>query len=237
MTRAKAKDEQPRSSEPIRARVRQLLLERLLSGQLRPGARVNESKLAQELRVSRTPLREALLWLEFEGLLENEKGKGFSVSLLSPESAKQLYSLTGLLEGVALEETEEFGEAQLDQLARLEEEWREAHQLHRVHEAVELDNDWHSILVSGCKNSDLLQILEVVKQRLFRYESVLADRFPSRSVPLHDHHSLILKALREGNRDLAIEQLKHHWRMSAEIRSEWLKGGGEAIPDRWTSLM
>jgi DNA-binding GntR family transcriptional regulator len=225
------------AGEPIRARVRRLLLDRVLSGKLEPGVRINESKLAQELSVSRTPLREALLWLEFEGLLENQKGRGFSVVLLSAESARQLYPLVGLLEGVALEEAEEFSVAQLDELATLEEEWREAHQLQRVHEAVELDNEWHSILVSGCKNADLRQILEVVKHRLFRYEYVLADTFPSRAGVLHDHHGLILKALREGNRGLAVEQLKHHWRTSAQIRSEWLEAGVEAIPDRWTSLM
>lgn len=225
------------AGEPIRARVRQLLLHRILSGQLEPGVRINESRLAQELSVSRTPLREALLWLEFEGLLENEKGKGFSVAVLSAESARQLYSLVGLLEGVALDEAEDFTEAQLDRLAKLEEDWREAHQRHRVHEAVELDNEWHSVLVKGCKNSDLMPILDVVKNRLFRYEYVLADTFPSRAGVLHDHHSLILKALREGNRDLAVEQLKHHWRTSAQIRSEWLEARTEAVPDRWTSLM
>lgn len=221
--------------EPIRAEVARLLLERLLSGELEPGARVNESRLAEELGVSRTPLREAMIRLEFEGFLDNEKGKGFSVATLDPRKARELYPLAGLLESLALEGTPNFPTSQLSELERLEHERKKTYGSHQRLEAVEVDNRWHALLVSRCPNSELLEILRVLKQRLYRYEYVLAAA--STVGPDFHHHSLILQALRDGNHALAIEQLKHHWSLGAENRLARLEERATSVETRWTSLM
>lgn len=230
------------SREPIRTEVRRLLLERLLSGELEPSARINESKLATQLGVSRTPLREALLRLEFEGLLRSAPGKGFSVAPLSAEGARNLYSLVGLLEPLAVETSGEMDEATLAELDQLEEARVRANQDHSLEQTVELANRWHDVLVAGCPNQELLDILSVLKRRLYRYEYLLADEVSGSGGQRHDHHTQIVTALRTGNTELAIEQLKDHWKFGAETRSRLLTArerSGEPInsKDRWTSLM
>jgi len=224
------------SKEPIRAEVTRLLLERLLSGELSPGARINESRLAEELGVSRTPLREALIRLQYEGFLENEKGKGFSVATLDPLKARQLYPLAGLLEGLALETTTEMPGSLLSELDEIERAREEAQEDRRIHEVVELDHRWHTRLVSRCPNTELLEILRVLKRRLFRYEYLLSAAEEASS-DSHQHHSLILRALRDGNDALAVEQLKHHWQQGAEARYSLLAERELSESTRWTSLM
>lgn len=224
------------SQEPIRKQVTRLLVDRLLSGQLEPGTRINESRLAEELGISRTPLREALLRLCFEGFLENEKGKGFSVVPLNAERGRQLYAVAGLLEGVALEQVARMPDGTLRDLESLEEERQEARQMGRYRDSVDLDHRWHRMLVRRCGNSELLQILEVVKKRLYRYEYLLADEFGVKEDGLQ-HHRQILAALRDRNHVLAVEQLKHHWTVGAERRMDWLEEASETRTARWTSLM
>lgn len=226
----------PNLQQPLRREVRRLLLDRLLSGELEPGSRINESKLAEEIGVSRTPLREALIKLELEGFTKNDKGRGFYVVPLSGETAKNLYSLAGSLEALALERARPHSPAELSELEELEVRRAEARRQHRFAVAVDLDNRWHARLVSGCRNAELLNMLNMLKNRLYRYEYVLAQQREWQGGD-HDHHVRILQALRAGSRMLAVETLKHHWHAAAEVRARWLEQPEEAVPQKWTSLM
>lgn len=226
----------PNLQQPLRREVRRLLLDRLLSGELAPGSRINESKLAEEIRVSRTPLREALIKLELEGFTKNDKGKGFYVLPLSAETAKNLYTLAGLLEALALESARPPTRAELSKLEELEARRAEAKRQHKFDVAVDLDNRWHALLVSGCPNGELLSMLDMLKNRLYRYEYALAQQREWQGGD-HDHHDGILQALRAGSRTLAVETLKHHWRSAAETRARWLEEPEEAVQQQWTSLM
>lgn len=226
------------SREPIREEVRRLLLDRLLSGELPPGARINESRLSEEIGVSRTPLREALLRLEYEGFVDTSQGKGFFVAGLDVDAARELYALAGAMEALALQESPEFARTQMARLEKLEEERLEARRDGRLEEAVELDARWHEVLVEGCSNRELRKMLETIKNRLFRYEFVLAEQFGRREGEQHDQHHRILEAMRAGNRPLALELLKHHWDTGARTRSRWIEEREEPAEDvRWTSLM
>ncbi|RMH55446.1 MAG: FCD domain-containing protein [Deinococcus-Thermus bacterium] len=77
------------------------LREAILGGLLPPGARILEAGLAQELGVSRTPVREALQRLAQEGLVELSPGRGARVRVLSLEEVREVYDLRALLEGEA----------------------------------------------------------------------------------------------------------------------------------------
>src|SRR6185369_5539973 len=72
----------------------------ILSGKLRPGARLVEDKLSAELGVSRVPVREALLGLSVEGLVNLEPRRGASVVEISPETVQELVEVRALLEGL-----------------------------------------------------------------------------------------------------------------------------------------
>ena len=89
-------------SKSLHEQVYQAVRVSILSGQLRPGERLVETQLAQQLQVSRTPLREALRKLQQEGLLTAEGGGGLRVATLSVQDAVELYDCRLALEGFAI---------------------------------------------------------------------------------------------------------------------------------------
>ena len=93
---------QPITRSTLRQEVRAAVLERLVSGQLAPGARVNETNLARELGVSATPVREALLSLEAQRFLRSTPGKGFAVAPLDAAEVHDIYSVLAVLDTQAL---------------------------------------------------------------------------------------------------------------------------------------
>lgn len=79
----------------------ELIREAILAGRLAPGARLKEQELAQALGISRTPVREALLLLQAEGLIESSPNRGAMVRAYSSEELTDMYELRALLEGHA----------------------------------------------------------------------------------------------------------------------------------------
>jgi len=92
---------------------------RIIEGVYRPGERLIEQRIAEELAVSRTPVREALVRLEGAGLVVNARHKGAMVRTLTREDIVDLYELRGVLEALAAKRAAE--RAGADELARLDE--------------------------------------------------------------------------------------------------------------------
>src|SRR6516164_2816173 len=91
------------NKKPLREDVHALLRERIVSGGLMPGNRLQDVQLAAELGVSRTPVREALLRLEGEGLVESDPNRGFFVAPLSRKEVLEIYPIVWSLECLALD--------------------------------------------------------------------------------------------------------------------------------------
>jgi len=79
----------------------ELIRAAIIEGRLEPGQRLKEEELAHELGISRTPVREALLFLQAEGLVESEPNRGATVRAYEPEEIEDMYELRALLEGHA----------------------------------------------------------------------------------------------------------------------------------------
>ena len=79
------------------------LRELILSGHFRPGEKINEARLAGELHVSKTPLREALQRLNQEGLLSSKRNRGLFMIELTKDDVGEIYSVRGVLELTAAE--------------------------------------------------------------------------------------------------------------------------------------
>jgi DNA-binding GntR family transcriptional regulator len=86
----------------VREQTYEYLKSAIFSGQFRPGERLAEEHLAEELQVSRTPVREALHKLEQDGLIEPLESRGFCIPNDSPEEIEDLFELRMVLEGYAL---------------------------------------------------------------------------------------------------------------------------------------
>lgn len=218
------------SRQPLRSQIRSHLVERLLGGDLEPGSQLNESQLTEELGVSRTPLREALLQLEFEGLLRSTPGKGFSVAPLDADEMEELFAVGGELESMALRLAGGVNGGGLEQMRAIN---RKREGLLRDggdrDELVELDDQWHRLLVTDCDNEQLRELLRLVRNRLYRYVYAFEGHQGEVEEAVEDHEE-IADALEEGDVERAVAKLQEHWRTGREAMRRLMNGmsDGEA---------
>jgi DNA-binding GntR family transcriptional regulator len=201
----------------LREDVHSAVITLILSGDLEPGARINESQLAVRLGVSRTPLREALHRLEQEGFLRSEPSQGFIVHPLTEREVRDLYPVLWTLEGAALQEAMKHGGVDLERLKLLDTErlaWRED----PVRE-YDIDVEWHSELVKNCQNALMLDLIRYVKQIARRYLRLDIERLDAAIAG----HRRIIAALEEDDVDGAVEELKHHWTHGMEATLSWVE--------------
>lgn len=149
--------------------------QRLLSGQL-PIGRINESQLAEELGVSRTPLREALLVLEQRGLLASAMGRGFLLLPLNREEASELYPLLGALEPLAVRLGMRGLQAQAGALHALLDAMLAAGDHDTL---LARSRQWSALIAAACPNRRLVAMLDDLHRLAARYErAALEHGFP-----------------------------------------------------------
>ena len=199
---------------PLHAQARQVVLERILRSDLEPGSRVVESRLAKELGVSRTPLREALMHLEREGFIELQPNRGFFVAQLSIGEARELYPILGFLESHALELTGAPEPTRTEHLAGLNDQLLSRE--NAPEGAFSLNVEWHTVLTSGCPNGLLLKMLTQVRRKVYRYEWAYLSPGGERVRDSVEFHDVILTALETGDIAGAVEALQHHWNADLE---------------------
>lgn len=147
-------------SKSLHEQVYQAVRVSILSGQLRPGERLVETQLAQQLQVSRTPLREALRKLQQEGLLTAELGGGLRVATLSVQDAVDLYDCRLALEGFAIAAACQ--QATTDQLTAMET-WVTAAEQDTTGDPVrllDLDYRFHHAIAEASGNGRLVILLD-----------------------------------------------------------------------------
>lgn len=198
---------------PLRDRIREELTEQLLFGGLEPNAPIRPSPLAETLGVSRTPVREALIALEREGLVEADPGSGFVAAELDRDTARDLYEIIPLLEAQALQWSEGFDQGRLNRLQRLDSKRRRQDDPRIL---VSVDRQWHSILVEKCRNQELIKNLDRLRWRIYRYEYAYMSQDPTNREALWEHER-IRSLLRENRLDRAADLLPAHWEKGLEF--------------------
>ncbi|MBL1097832.1 GntR family transcriptional regulator [Streptomyces sp. 205] len=199
----------PIDNRPLREQVKEELLRRLGSGTIATNETINEVELATELGVSRTPLREALITLEREGVITSERGKGFRFTPLSAQEFRDLTAIVATLEALALESSDP---EYLTKIAPQLLEEAHAFSLPQApHDVIErYDDAWHDLLLSGCTNERLMKLITSLKVTMHRYERVaLGDQdVLERSAVEHERIAL---SLQRGDLDEAVVALKENW--------------------------
>lgn len=215
--------------EPLRTQLRDLLLERILDGDLAPGEQISLGELADEWDVSRTPLREALLTLEEEGLVTSQRGKGFYVWELSAVEAVNLYQIAGGLERLAVRTT---GSVDQDAVRRMREANDRLREVQgKPQEMIRWDGRFHHELVRRTTNEDLLAMIQGVRNRLYRYrfygyEYVTTHDLDEKRVSV-DEHEEIVDYLKDGSLERAASMLEAHWERGTALMQRWLADPAE----------
>lgn len=152
----------------LRDQARDVIRAAILEERIAPGERVNESHLAEDLQISRSPIREALGQLEREGFLDSRPGAGYSVRALTESEARDLYVILADLEALAIRLGGAPSSAKLTRLATLNDRIRLA--AGDTQKIIEENFRWHRALVDDCPNSTLLDMLETLRTQVYRYE-------------------------------------------------------------------
>ena len=181
---------------PLRDVVFNTLRQAILKGELGPGERLMEIQLAERLGVSRTPIREAIRKLELEGLVLMIPRKGAEVARISEKSLRDVLEIRRSLEELAIElACQRMTEDEIDELDRTQEAFRRAVASQDVMLMAETDEAYHDIIYKGTNNNRLVQIINNLREQMYRYRLEYIKDADKRQILLIEHDN-ILKAIR-----------------------------------------
>lgn len=193
-------------------KVYDLLVESIIKQRLSSGERLVERNLAEKLKVSKTPVREALNRLKKEGLVEGTPYSGFFVARISPEDMEEIYALREVLEGLAAREaTKNINEKQIRQLDSIIQSFENCVKGKDLEHYSSLDLKFHNLLVAVSKNGRLFQTMQLLRNqtKILMSTSVV---LPERVEASLEEHKKIMKAIVSHKPDLAEEFARKHIR-------------------------
>ncbi len=200
----------------LHAEVTQRLREMIVDGRLRPGERIAEMELAHQLRVSRTPIREALKVLTAEGLVQLMPLRGAVVRRFTARDARDMLDVIALLEEYAGRRACEADPARIDAILRLHEQMRERFLARDRRPYFELNQQIHHALIALADNESLALTHDMLSKRM------RALRYSGNSRPDHwdaamEDHERMMQALRARDPDALSAA------MGAHIRNTWTR--------------
>ncbi|MBR45699.1 MAG: GntR family transcriptional regulator [Rhodospirillaceae bacterium] len=211
-----------RTSEGIAHVIRKAIL----AGTLGPGQQLRERRLAEELQVSRTPIREALFTLHGEGLIDLAPHQAARVRAVTPGDIAQIYTLRKLLEAQAARAAAETGDrAKIDAVAGALAAQRRLGTAGSPQEQAEADFTFHDAIAAASGSQLLLtverQVLAVTITHRSRY------KYSAQQVKrVWRLHAGILEAIEAGDGDLAEALMASHIAESTDIAVKHFGGAG-----------
>lgn len=198
--------------------VYRLLWKRILDRGLRPGDKLSDLRLSQELGVSRTPAREALQRLVSDGIVRPERNRGFFVVSFSARDIAEIYDLRATLETMALRAAAprltpdllRSAQIDLDNVeAQLNAATTESEKLDAFTAFLEVDRGFHRSLVELAGNSRLQNMVEGLWAQIavFQWAGGFRDHWTEAAIT---RHRSIIAALLEGDVERATEELRQH---------------------------
>lgn len=179
------------------------IVDQINNGNLIPGKKVQESAISESLNISRTPVREALIQLSSEGLLENIPRKGFIIKSLTKEEAKETYFIIGALDGLAAALAAPF----LTEKHIIEMEFY----IQSIDLAINTGNfsmyhkmqeSFHGVYLSVCPNKSLVNLLLQLEKKFLKNfnHSEQADITKKRLLQTNNEHRKMVELFK--NKDL-----------------------------------
>lgn len=184
------------------------LRQRIIRGDLQPGQPIRQEVLASELGVSRLPVREALVVLQSERLVDYTQHKGYVATTLDPVDLAQTYRLRDILESEAVDQavpnlTDDDVAAMRKLLVEME---RENSNLSAV---LEMNRDFHFLLFSKSRNLRLVSLLRQLWDTCDRYRAIYFST-PTSLDRAHREHEEIVEASAARDADRIRDLLSEH---------------------------
>ena len=204
------------SYQPLREVVCETLRDAVRRGVLQPGERLVEIQLAEDLGVSRTPVREAIRKLEMEGYVIMMPRRGTYVADLSIRDINEVFeirtSLESLASGLA---AERITEDELEKLQRLLVEIGTHIKNGDMESIVRTDTEFHDLLYQASRNARLVGIISNLREQLTRFRTTSMS-YPGRLKATLEEHRNIVEAIAQGDEKAARKAAEHHMEKSEQ---------------------
>lgn len=184
---------------PLREIVYEELKQQILIGAIAPGTRMMEVELAEDMGVSRTPVREAIRKLEKEGLVIIEPRRGAYASDISIKDMLDVLEVRQDLEGMAASmAARKVTEDEKLAFSQANNDYKEAVKKGNTEEIIKCDEKFHQLIVSYSGNKVLMQLLSQVQELALRFRYIYYNDF-SRYVNMPMEHEEIEQAILSGD--------------------------------------
>ena len=208
--------------------VHKAILAEIAEGKLKPGVRIIQEQIAQELGVSRQPVQQALVLLRKQGVLQDAPGRGLLVAPLEAAFVRQMYELRAVIEGLAFRKAaENFSQASMARAQQLLATGRAASQKKSVSKMIAADMAFHEFIYDLANNPLIRPAMEtqwINTQRVMG--SVLLSAEKPREI--WDQHEAMLKLVIQGEADKAEQLARQHIQESADFLIAQLSGTDQA---------
>ena len=193
---------------------------RILTGDFRPGERINESEIALKLGISRSPVREAFRILEGEGLITTLPRRGSFITSISAEDVKELFGIREILECHAIDCAKKRAKKSPDESRTLIE--GVGRELLRQPDIFTVISGFHFNLVKLSNNYRLIELYKILGVSLRRYQLIYHSIKGQGDISM-EHHQAIVDALKKGGYSDTKKLLKKHIRYVEDMVKKQIK--------------
>lgn len=186
--------------------------DRILSGELERGTKLVEERLAEELGISRTPIRDSIRKLEQEGLIKEKR-----VVNPSDMDLRHVFQVRILLEGFAARHCATY--LSEDALARLKF-CVDIGRSGNTEEVMAANKEFHEIIVGATKNPVMIDIFERMQSIIYLFRKTVV--YHKRPLLIEEHND-IYEAIRQNDADEAERLMKSHLQLDLEFCLNWMK--------------
>ena len=186
------------------------LRELIIYGELNPGEKIDESRIIKDLKVSRTPFREAVKRLEAKGYVETIHNRGAYVKKITIEEVENILEVLSVLEGFAAYNAAlGTGNGKVGALEQFHENLEEFNQLGKYREYHEENSEFHFMISALSKNDFLSNLIQEIWDRIYKYRFIGLMMVGQIQNYLLEHKSII-EAIQERDPEKAQERMKEH---------------------------
>lgn len=206
--------------KPLRDVVFENLRTAILEGDLKAGQRLMEVQLAEQLGVSRTPIREAIRKLELEGLVVMLPRKGAYVANISFKDLIDVLEIRSSLEGLAASlAAERRRDEDIDELEKVAKEFEKSVRETDIDNVLKKDVEFHEKVFLMANNKKLYQLITSLWEQVHRFRRTYVSDYEA-SLSLVDEHNRILQAIKDGDCELAKKNATEHIEIAEQFFME-----------------
>ncbi|MCR4724997.1 MAG: GntR family transcriptional regulator [Clostridia bacterium] len=200
----------------LKDRVYAYIVDHIARGDLRAGNKINEAAVCEELGVSRTPVREALILLASEDILESYPHKGFVIKPLTDRDVEELYEIIGALDGLTARlACGKLSEPVLKEMEFYLLSMDLAINTENYDMYYKLQETFHNFYMDACSNATLVEMLRKAKRKLLKRRYDITDPEQKKQILLitNSQHKEMLAMLRGGRAEELEQYVRSvHWK-------------------------